>query len=84
MNTALKHNQNFNLDQSSSSGFSNYLPTPTQTPTQDTFMAASYPSYQQQHIDVLVAADLAMHQAIDTTKQHNDEDLPGGKYAGLW
>jgi hypothetical protein len=82
MNTASKLNQNFNVDQSSSSGFSNHLPTPTQTPTQDTFMAASYPSYNQQgHIDSAVAAHLAMHQAIDTT-QHNDEDLPGMSHSG--
>jgi len=83
MNTASKLNQNFNVDQSSSAGFSNHLPTPTQTPTQDTFMNASYPSYNQQgHIDSTVAAHLAMHQAIDTTQQHNEEDLPGMSHSG--
>jgi len=83
MNTASKLNQNFNVDQSSSTGFSNHLPTPTQTPTQDTFMVSSYPNYNQQgHIDSAVAAHLAMHQAIDTIQQHNEEDLPGMSHSG--
>jgi hypothetical protein len=82
MNTASKLNQNYNADQSSSSGFSNHLPTPTQTPTQDSFLTSGYPTYSQQgNLDSTVAAHLAMHQAIDTTT-HNEEDLPGMSHSG--
>lgn len=82
--TASKLNQNYNPDQSSSTGFSNHLPTPTQTPTQDSFLVASYPSYnnQQGHLDPTVAAHLAMNQVIDTNQQHNEEDLPGMSHSG--
>ncbi|TID13797.1 Zinc finger C2H2-type protein [Venturia nashicola] len=84
MNTASKLNQNYNPDHSSSTGFSNPLPTPTQTPTQDSFLAASYPSYNnhQGHLDSAVAAHLAMNQVIDTNQQHNEEDLPGMSHSG--
>lgn len=79
MNTASKLNQNYNPDQSSSTGFSHHLPTPTQTPTQDSFLVPSYPSYnnQQGHLDPTVAAHLAMNQVIDTNQNHNEEDSPG-------
>jgi hypothetical protein len=81
MNTASKLNQNYNADQSSSSGFSNHLPTPTQTPTQDSFMVSSYPNYNQQgNIEPAVAAHFAMNHAIDTS--HNEEDLPGMSHSG--
>ncbi|KAE9989680.1 hypothetical protein EG327_002401 [Venturia inaequalis] len=71
-------------DQSSATGFSNHLPTPTQTPTQDSFLAASYPGYNSQpgHLDPTVVAHLAMNQAIDTKQQHNEEDLPGMSHSG--
>jgi hypothetical protein len=74
VNTASKLGQQYNVDHSSRS-FSNHLPTPTQTPTQDTFLASSYPSYSQGPIDSTVAAHLAMNQALD--HNNNEEELPG-------
>ncbi|QDS76476.1 hypothetical protein FKW77_005040 [Venturia effusa] len=84
MNTASKLNQQYNLDQSSASGFSNHLPTPTQTPTHDSFMTASYPSYtnQQADLDPTVAAHLAMKQVIEANQQHTEEDSPGMSHSG--
>jgi hypothetical protein len=73
--TASKLGHNYNAE--SSRAFQNHsLPTPTQTPTQDTFLASSYPTYSQGPIDSTQAAHLAMNHALD----HNsnlDEDLPG-------
>jgi hypothetical protein len=75
VNTASKLAQQYNVDQSSRS-FSNHLPTPTQTPTQDSFNTSSYPVYTQGPLDSTVAAHLAMNQALDNTSNH-EEELPG-------
>ncbi|KAF2420548.1 hypothetical protein EJ08DRAFT_620646, partial [Tothia fuscella] len=68
------------FSQSHASGytaFSNHhLPTPTQTPTQDTFLASGYPAYSQGPIDSTVQAHLAMNSAIEHSS-NIDEDLPG-------
>jgi hypothetical protein len=75
VNTASKLGQQYNVDQSSRN-FSNHLPTPTQTPTQDSFATSTYPIYTQAPIDSTVAAHLAMSQALDSTSNH-EEELPG-------
>jgi hypothetical protein len=75
VNTASKLGQQYNVDQSSRH-FSNHLPTPTQTPTQDSFVASNFPVYTQAPIDSTVAAHLAMNQALDNTLNH-EEELPG-------
>jgi hypothetical protein len=73
--TASKLGVNYNAE--SSRAFSNHnLPTPTQTPTQDTFLASSYPTYSQAPIDSTQAAHLAMNHALEHTS-NLDEDLPG-------
>ncbi|PSN64001.1 hypothetical protein BS50DRAFT_499549 [Corynespora cassiicola Philippines] len=61
--------------------FSNHLPTPTHTPTQDSFMNpnsfnSSYNTGAQQAMDTTMAAHLSMKQAL--MDQHvPDEDVPG-------
>jgi hypothetical protein len=75
VNTASKLGQQYNVDHSSRT-FSNHLPTPTQTPTQDSFITSSYPVYSQGPLDSTVAAHLAMNQALDNTSNH-EEELPG-------
>jgi hypothetical protein len=76
VHTASKLGQQYNVDQSSRS-FSNHLPTPTQTPTSDSFLASNYASYNQQgQINSTVAATLAMNNAIDHIS-NNEEEIPG-------
>jgi hypothetical protein len=73
--TASKLGHNYNAE--SSRAFSNHnLPTPTQTPTQDSFIGSTYPTFSQTTIDSTQAAHLAMNQALDHTS-NLDEDLPG-------
>jgi hypothetical protein len=71
-----------NQDQSSSA-FSNHLPTPTQTPTQDSFLSTSYPtSYSQSgEMNNVVAAHLAMSNGMDSHSNADDE-LPGMSHSG--
>lgn len=76
-----KPSHNFTNDHSSS-GFSNHLPTPTQTPTSDSFLGTSYPAYSSNgEIHNAMAAHLAMNSAFDT---HSiaDEEIPGMSHSG--
>lgn len=79
-----KIGQNFTNDQSSSA-FSNHLPTPTQTPTQDSFLSTSYPnSYTSQvsgDMNNVVAAHVAMNNNFENIS-NADDDLPGMSHSG--
>jgi len=78
-----KLGQTFNNQDQSSSTFSNHLPTPTQTPTQDSFLTTSYPSSYSQggEMNSVMAAHLAMNNSIDTHSNADDE-LPGMSHSG--
>lgn len=79
-----KIGQNYGNQDQSSSQFSNHLPTPTQTPTQDSFLSTSYPnSFTSQAGDMnsVVAAHVAMNNNFDTHSNADDE-LPGMSHSG--
>jgi hypothetical protein len=80
---ASKFGQNFNSQDQSTSTFSNHLPTPTQTPTQDSFLSTSYPASYSQGGDMtsVVAAHLAMNNNIDT-HSNAEEEAPGMSHSG--
>jgi hypothetical protein len=75
-----KIGQNYASHGQSSNSFSNHLPTPIQTPTQDSFLSAGYPNSYSQSGDMngVVAAHLAMNHSIENA----DEDLPGMSNSG--
>lgn len=59
---------------------SHNLPTPTHTPTQDAFMAASHFNTYPPHtsgLDSTMAAHMSMKQALIDHQHVTDEDLPG-------
>merc|ERR1711881_514499 len=78
-----KIGQNYGIHDQSSSQFSNHLPTPTQTPTQDSFLSTSYPnSYSHGgEMNSVMAASMAMNNNIDTHSNADDE-LPGMSHSG--
>merc|ERR1711881_626008 len=78
-----KIGQNYGIHGQSSSQFSNHLPTPTQTPTQDSFLSTSYPnSYSHGgEMNSVMAASMAMNNNIDTHSNADDE-LPGMSHSG--
>lgn len=78
-----KIGQNYGSHDQSSSQFSNHLPTPTQTPTQDSFLSTSYPNPYSQGGDMnsVMAAHLAMNNSIDSHSNADDE-LPGMSHSG--
>jgi Zinc finger, C2H2 type len=82
MNTASKNIQSFGLDGSRT--YAHHLPTPTQTPTQDSFIPQTYPAYSHQHsqsVDSATAASMAMNRAmLDATA--GEEDVPGMSHSG--
>lgn len=59
-----------------SRAFSNHLPTPTHTPTQDSFMNNNYNTFtpHTSGMDSTMAAHFSMKQAL---MDQNDEDVPG-------
>ncbi|KAF2100584.1 hypothetical protein NA57DRAFT_28286, partial [Rhizodiscina lignyota] len=59
--------------------YSNHLPTPTQTPTHDSFLASSQTSFHPpfQNIDSTVAAHMAMKHAFTDGNSVTEEDAPG-------
>ncbi|KAF1987901.1 hypothetical protein K402DRAFT_329772 [Aulographum hederae CBS 113979] len=59
----------------SSRVFSNHLPTPTQTPIQESF-PASYQNSTPQTFDTTMSAHMAMKQAL-MDQQANEDDIPG-------
>jgi hypothetical protein len=82
MNVPAKVNQPFGVD--GSRPFSNHLPTPTHTPTHDTFMTTAYPVYnlqQNQNMDGSTPASMALHRAI-MEPAIGDEDIPGMSNSG--
>jgi len=68
----------YNADEASRS-YSNHLPTRTQTPTQDSFLSSSQPSFNPpfQHIDSTVAAHMALKHAFADANSVTEEDAPG-------
>jgi len=71
----------FNLE--SSRIFGNHLPTPTQTPTQDSFISHSYPTsnanfQHTQTLDSATAASMAMNRMMID----QEEDVPGMSHSG--
>lgn len=78
-----KLSQSYNLDGSST--FGNHLPTPTQTPTQDSFIPNSYSNnnnfQQNQTIDSATAATMAMNRIL-MEQQSTEEDVPGMSHSG--
>lgn len=77
-----KLSQQYNLD--ASRAFGNHLPTPTQTPTQDSFISNSYSNgnnfQQNQSIDSATAATMAMNRIMMETA--GEEDVPGMSHSG--
>lgn len=77
-----KLSHSYNLDGSRT--FGNHLPTPTQTPTQDSFLSSSYPSgnnfQHNQSIDSATAASMAMNRIMMETA--GEEDVPGMSHSG--
>lgn len=71
-----KLSQSYNLE--GSRQFGNHLPTPTQTPTQDSFIPNSYHSantfHQNQSIDSATAATMAMNRMM--MEQAAEDDVP--------
>jgi len=59
------------------SSFSNHLPTPTHTPTQDTFLNTNFNTYTSTagSMDSTMATHLSVKPAL--MDQHNDDDVPG-------
>jgi hypothetical protein len=65
----------YRADESSRAFSNHHLPTPTHTPTQDTFMNTNYNSYTSgATMDSTMAAHMSMKQAL--MDQH-DDDVPG-------
>lgn len=73
-----KLESSFPADEASRS-YANHLPTPTQTPTQDSFLASTPTSFNPpfQHIDSTVAAHMAMKHAFADGTSVTEEDAPG-------
>jgi len=64
-------------------GFSNHLPTPSDTPTQDSFLAPSFPSYNAQHsTEGPMAAHFAMKNMLMDQGSVADEEAPGFTHSG--
>ncbi|KAF2490906.1 hypothetical protein BU16DRAFT_585253 [Lophium mytilinum] len=65
-----------------SSRFSNHLPTPSHTPTQDSFLNTNFSTYSQgPSMDSTMGAHMSMKQAL--MDQHNpDEEVPGFGHSG--
>lgn len=65
--------------------FGNHLPTPTQTPTQDSFMSNSYPNnhnfQQSQNLEPATAASVAMSRSM-IDHQIGEDDVPGMSHSG--
>ena len=82
-NTASKLSQAYNLDDSTS--FGNHLPTPTQTPTQDSFIPTSYSGSHKfqpnQNLEPATAASVTMSRAM-MDHQIGDDDVPGMSHSG--
>lgn len=58
---------------------SNHLPTPSQTPTQDSFLASSQPSSYAtfQNFDSTMAAHMTLKHAVGDGNSVTEEDAPG-------
>ncbi len=65
-----------------SKGFQKHLPTPTQTPTQDTFLAPAYQTFNPQLNPETTMAHLAMKQALMDQHSVADDDTPGFSHSG--
>lgn len=76
-NTASKLSQSFNLDDSTA--FGSHLPTPTQTPTQDSFIPTSYSGSHK--FQPATAASMAMSRAM-MDHQIGEDDVPGMSNSG--
>jgi len=79
INTASKLSHNFSLD--GSRLFGNHLPTPTQTPTQDSFISHPYSNtnanFHNQSLDSATAVSMTMNRMMD-----QEEDVPGMSHSG--
>ncbi|KIW05327.1 hypothetical protein, variant [Verruconis gallopava] len=71
-------------DQSCASPFSNHLPTPSQTPTQESFLSTSYPTSSYPHGGDMNGA-MSAHLTVNNNIDHHsnaDEDIPGMSHSG--
>lgn len=69
----------YNADQAPQK-FSNHLPTPTQTPTSDSFLSQQYQSYPP-HFNYAKDASVSMTQAVDN-QSLAEEEMPGFTHSG--
>jgi len=80
-NTASKLSHSYqNLDDSTA--FGNHLPTPTQTPTQDSFSYTPYPGGRKfQNLEPTTAASMTMSRVM-MDHQIGEDDVPGMSHSG--
>jgi len=81
VNTASKLSHGYNVDDSA---FGNHLPTPTQTPTQDSFITSTYSNshtfQQSQNFEPTTATSMAIGRAM--MDQIGEDDVPGMSHSG--